>query len=225
VFESSFLQALPREEADRLVADGRRRRFARGEVVFHEEDPGETLHLITLGHFGAHVGTDQGDQIMLQVMGPGDVFGELSLFRHSRRRTASITALEKGETVVLYADKVLDACERHPAVTEYFLELLGERSQHNTNQLLEILFVPAEVRVVRRVLELAESYGQEGIGLTQEQIGRMAWTSRPTVNKALRQAEDAGAISLSRGRIHILDDTWLRRRAARGSVPFSASPT
>lgn len=88
-------------------------------------------------------------------------------------------------------------------------------------QLMEALFVPVDRRVVRRLLSLAEIYaardqvGDGEVALTQDDLASLAGTSRATVNRVLRQAEDAGAVSLSRGRIKVTDRAPLLARRAR----------
>jgi CRP/FNR family transcriptional regulator, cyclic AMP receptor protein len=132
---------------------------------------------------------------MLQIVSPGDVFGELSIFATDSHRTATVVALEPGETHSIEAEAVRELCVRVPEAARYFLGLLAERSVHHTTRLLEIIFVPAEIRVVRRIVELASSF-PDGITLTQEQVGEMAYTSRATVNKVLRTESERGAIVL-----------------------------
>jgi CRP-like cAMP-binding protein len=82
---------------------------------------------------------------------------------------------------------------------------------------MEALFVPAEIRVVRRLVELGTVFGDGSpgtvIAMTQEDLATLAGTTRPTVNKVVKQAEQDGAISVGRGRIEIRDPTALRRRA------------
>ena len=86
-------------------------------------------------------------------------------------------------------------------------------------QLMEALFVPVDRRVIRRLLALTEVYGQEDnseaidVPLTQDDLASLAGTSRATVNRVLRQAEEAGAVSLSRGRIRVTDPALLAKRA------------
>ena len=205
-----------------MIAAARRRRFQRGDIVFHEGDAGETLHLVSEGRFGVQTGTAEGDRVMLEIVSPGDVFGELSIFATDWHRTATVVALEPGETNSIEAEAVRELCARVPETARYFLGLLAERSVHHTTRLLEIVFVPAEIRVVRRIVELASSF-PDGITLTQEQVGEMAFTSRATVNKVLRTESERGALEIGRGTVLINDVDLLRERASRGSVPPEGS--
>ncbi len=90
------------------------------------------------------------------------------------------------------------------------VSLLTARVLRLTDQLVEALFVPAPRRVLRRVAEAAGMYGDGGIPLTQDEIASMAGCTRPTVNRALRSAEEAGLLDLARRRIRVLDVGGLR---------------
>jgi CRP-like cAMP-binding protein len=170
------------------------------------------------GRFGVQTGTVEGERVMLQILSTDEVFGELSIFGPEQLRTATVVTLEAGETRSIDGEAVRDVCALAPEVATYFLRLLAERSVRHTTRLLEIVFVPAEVRVVRRILELASAF-PDGIQLTQEQVGEMACTSRATVNKVLRSEQRRGTIELGRGTVVINDVDRLKERAARGSVP------
>lgn len=214
----SLESAIPGEHLDPLLDAARRRRFERGDIVFHEGDPGDTLHVVSSGRFGVVTGTADGDRVMLDIMSAGEVFGELSIFGADRIRSATVLTLEPGETRSVDAESVADLCARVPGAASFFLRLLAERSIHHTTRLLEIVFVPAEIRVLRRIVELGSAF-PDGISLTQEQVGEMAFTSRATVNKVLRAEAEAGALELGRGMVVITDVDVLRQRADRGSVP------
>src|SRR5664279_6410691 len=101
----ALFSELPPEQARLVLATARRRRFARREVVFHEGDPGDTLHLIDRGHVAVRVTTPLGDTATLRVIGPGEHFGELALVSPAPR-SATITALEPTETLVLHRDQI-----------------------------------------------------------------------------------------------------------------------
>jgi CRP-like cAMP-binding protein len=172
-------------DVERLLAVTERRRFARGQVVFHEDDEGDALHFVSEGRFGVRA-----DGLLLTVIGPGDAFGELALVGGGRRG-ATVQALADGETRAL-ARPAFAALRRQRRVREL------------TAQLAEAHHVEAEVRVRRRLVELARAFGG-AIPLTQDEIAQTAGTSRATVNRVLREAEAAGLVALGRGRTTVLD--------------------
>ena len=88
----------------RVLSIARRRTFARGEVVFHHDDPADTVHLIVSGRFAVRVRTPLGDTAILTVLGPGELFGEVALLGPEQRRTATVEALEAAETRSIFRD-------------------------------------------------------------------------------------------------------------------------
>ena len=214
--EWPLLEGIPEEPRRRVLAAGRLRRFDRGEVIFHEAVPGDSLHLIAKGRVAIRVNTPIGDVATLAVLGPGDFFGELALLGPASR-TATVVALEKAETVSIHRDTFETLKREHPAVETFLTGVLGAQVRRLSGQVLEALFVPAEKRVVRRLVELARLYGEGDAGtvipLTQEDLASVAGTSRATVNRVLGQVTEAGAVTVSRGRITVTDPALLERRA------------
>jgi len=212
-----LLVDLPPEDVRQLLAIARRRTFARGEVVFHREDPADSLHLVVRGRFGARVLTPLGDGVLIDVLGPGQSFGELALLGLDARRSATVEALEDGETRSIFRDDFSQLQREHPGVKDVLLRLLAEGLRRSTDRLVEAHYVDAETRVRRRLLELAGIYDDGVVPLTQEDIAAMAGTSRATVNRVLREEEKLGSVALARGRTTVLDGDALGRRCRRGS--------
>jgi CRP/FNR family transcriptional regulator, cyclic AMP receptor protein len=213
--ESPLLAGLPAEDVRQLLAIARRRTFEKGEVVFHRDDPADSLHLVVRGRFGARVLTPLGDQVLLDVLGPGDSFGELALLLPDARRSATVSALEPGETRSIFRDDFARLQRSHPGVKDVLLRLLAEQLRRASERLVEAHYVDADTRVRRRLLELARSYGTGDdavVPLTQEELAAMAGTSRATVNRVLREEQRCGAVSLSRGRVALLEPDELERR-------------
>src|SRR6476469_10121045 len=98
-----LLEALPQADVQRLVSVSRRRRFDRNEVVFHRDDPADSLHLIEKGRVAVRVSTPLGDTVTIAVRGPGWSFGEMALVGASRRR-ATVAALDHTETLAVSTD-------------------------------------------------------------------------------------------------------------------------
>ena len=110
------------DDARRAVwAHMRRRRFARGEVIFHEGDPGDALHHIVKGHVSVRVSTPRGDQAILRVLGPDDVIGEMALVSPGPR-AATVTALEPTETMMLDRESFAELRKQRPSVDDFLLD-------------------------------------------------------------------------------------------------------
>ena len=197
------------EEAQRsLLALCRRRRFGRGEVVFHDGDPGETLHLVAKGHFAVRVTTPLGDTAMLRVFQPGDSFGELAVLE-SAPRAGTVVALEEAETLSLNHEQLDELRGRHPGVDRQLTEALTREVRRLARALVEALYLPVERRLWRRLVDLAEIYGDGAstvtVPFTQEDLAQLAGTTRPTANRVLRAGEAAGIVRMTRGRIEVVD--------------------
>jgi CRP-like cAMP-binding protein len=217
----SFLEGVPEEDRRRLLAATRRKKFARREVLFHDGDPADTVHLLDRGRVAVRITTPLGDVATLRVRGPGEVIGELALLGGAEsRRTATVVALERVETLVLHRDQFADLRRRHPSVDAFLLDVLASEVGRLSGLLVEALHVPADTRVVRRLLALASLYavgepsmvGAE-VPLTQEDLASLAGTSRATVNRVVGEAEKEGLVEVRRGRVIVLDPEGLERRA------------
>jgi CRP-like cAMP-binding protein len=206
---------VPDDEVRRLISIARRRTFRRGEVVFHRDDPADSLHLVQKGRFAVRIMTPLGDTVTVAVRGPGDSFGEMALVDGDARRSATVAALEDAETMAVYQAEFHRLRKEHPGVDRVLMAFLANEVRRQNELLLEALYLSVERRVLRRLVELNESYGREDgeVPLTQEQLAELAGTSRATVNKVLREEQQRGTVALRRGRTHVLDAEELARRA------------
>lgn len=211
-----LLADVPDDALRALLTIARRRTFVRNEVVFHHGDPADSLHLISKGRFTVRITTPLGDNVTLSVRGPGDAFGELALLHKERVRSATVSALEPGETHSVYRDDFERLRREHPIVNDVLIGILADRLRRLSEQVVEAYHVPADRRVLRRVCELAELYSDGEVAavvpLTQEEIAELAGTSRATVNRVLREAERRGTVELRRGKTAVLDFEALTRR-------------
>lgn len=212
-----LLDRLSDDDRRALLAAAPRRRYAKGEVLFHEGDPGDTLHLVEKGHVAIRVTTALGDVATLTVLGPGVAFGEQALLTEPGRRTASAVALDAVETRAIHRDAFVELRHTRPQVDDFLVDVLAASVRRLTEHLLEALYVPVETRVVRRLLLLADAYGDGTapitIPLTQDDLATMAGTTRPTANRVLKAAADDGLVGVGRGKIEVLDLDRLARRA------------
>ncbi|HZO50070.1 MAG TPA: Crp/Fnr family transcriptional regulator [Gaiellaceae bacterium] len=216
--EWRLFEGIPSGDVRAVVALARRRRFARGEVVFHRGDPADTVHLVVKGRFDVRVTTRFGDVVALGICGPGDAFGELALVTGGRR-SATVSALEPAETLSLRRDALERLTRELPSVNVALVRLLAQQVERLSQLLVEAHTVDADARVARRLLELASVYGSAAsaaeVPLTQEAIAGLAGTSRATVNRVLRGLERDGAVRLRRGRTVVADVEALERLAGR----------
>lgn len=210
-------------EADRahVLAAATHRRFARDATLVHQGEPGTAFHLVSSGRVAVRVTTSDGEVVTLSILGPGDFFGEQALLGPRHQRTASVVALEPVETLSMDSSRFDELRRAHPSVERFLVEVLAAQVRRLTAHLVEALYVPAEQRTLRRLLELLRQYRSSGtsrtVPITQQDLAAMAGTSRPTVNRVLRGMEEAGVLRLGRGRIEVLDVEALRRRATNAA--------
>ena len=216
------LASLPAEDRSSLIATLRRRTYRREEVIFHQGDPADTLHLIAAGHVSVRVTLPGGEFVTVALSGPGEAFGELALVGGPRPRGATVIALDPCETLSLSRDQFEHLLESYPGVNRFLLELLARRIERLNVYWLEALYVPADRRVLRRLLDLCQLYGGDGqhgdgqhivIPVTQEMLASLAGTTRPTANQVLGRLAASQLVEVGRGQIVVLNRRELHQRA------------
>jgi CRP/FNR family transcriptional regulator, cyclic AMP receptor protein len=215
-----LLQDVPEEALGQLTRSLRRRTYHRGEVIFHQGDPGDTLHLVRNGRVKVVIPAETGDEVLLAILGPGDCFGELALL-DGEPRSASVVAMESVETLVLGRQEFLTFFRSNPETAERLMMNLARIIRRVNEDVADLAFLDLPGRLAKKLLELADSYGQpmEGgrgieitVPLTQEELAGMIGATRPSVNKVLGWYEDQGSIERRGRRIAILRPDALRRR-------------
>jgi CRP/FNR family cyclic AMP-dependent transcriptional regulator len=215
IVEWQLFAGIPGEDVRAVLALARRSTYRRGEVVFHRHDPADAVHLIVKGRFDVRITTATGDVVALAIHGPGETFGELAVVT-AAERTATVTALEPGETLVVRGSELRRLAREHASVDEVLVRMLAEHVAFLSERLVEAYTVDAEARVARRVLELGRVYGEKPpvvIPLIQEDLAALAGTSRATVNRVLREAERRGLVEVGRGKTVLVDPDGFARLA------------
>jgi CRP-like cAMP-binding protein len=193
-----------------------RQRYPKGAFICHQGELGDTVHLIDTGTVAIRVNGPVGDMITVDVMRPGNSFGEQALISDGAVRSATVVALERVQTLRLTRDDFRALWEEHPGASMVVAKMLEARLRSTSQALLDALHLPAKTRVMRRLGFLADIYAghsSQSIPLTQDDIASMAGTTRQTVNRILNQAQEDGLVNLNRGRIIILDPAGVARRA------------
>ena len=207
------LQSLP----DKL----RPRHYQRGEVIFHQDDPADRMHIIVEGRVKISITSEDGREKDIALFQPGDCFGEMALLDGSNR-SATATATEPSDTMVLFRQDFLDFMSENPEVTADVTTLLTRRLR-NVNQMLgDVVFLDVPTRVAKQLLSLAENYINEDDGeaspegaivvpIAQEELARLVGASRETVSRALKSYRRLGMVTTSHRRITITDLVGLER--------------
>jgi CRP-like cAMP-binding protein len=216
-----LLEPLRPEDREAFLALAHRRTYARNEVLCHEGDPADSLHLVEDGHLAVHAGLASGASATYTILSSGDYFGELALLRADRRRTATVTALEPSRTLAVAASAFDALRQRNPGIERVVATLLADRIDILSRRLLETMYESLDRRVYRRLLELARSYGgsdgSDGsatVPLSQTQLAELVGATRPSVNQVLQRLAELGVVRLSRSRIEVVDLVALERRCS-----------
>ena len=193
--------------------------YTRGETVFAEGEQGDTLYIVLSGKVKVGRRAADGRENMLSVMGPSDMFGELSLFDPGPR-TASATVLTDARLASLAHTSLRPWIADRPEIAEQLLRVLARRLRRTNDALADLIFTDVPGRVAKALLGLAERFGtQESDGvrvhhdLTQEELAQLVGASRETVNKALADFAARGWMRVDSRAVTILDADRLARRA------------
>jgi CRP-like cAMP-binding protein len=197
-----------------LVARLRPRTFRRGQIVFNDGDRGDCLHIVSSGRLGVQLTTPGGQPIIVRVVQPGEIFGELALVHPDTIRTGRVFALEPTDTLALYRVDFEELRRAQPAVDRFLVAALAERVVRTTELAVEQL-LPPETRIWRRLAVLSDAYGDEPIRMSQDDLAAAAGTVRQTVNRVLRAGVEEGALVVERGVISVVDRAAAVRHARR----------
>lgn len=217
-----LLASLDAVSRERVLGATRRKRYERGEILVREGEPGDSLHLVESGRLAVRVSTSEGDNATINLLGPGDYFGELALLDGQPPvRSATIVALGEVTTLVLSAGAFRDLRKHHRGADDLLLELMALRIEELSARLLEAMYDPLERRLHRRLRELAELYDDPRaaagspvtIPLTQEHLAELVGGTRPSVNQALQRLASLGVTELGRGRVVVIDRAWLAQHS------------
>jgi CRP/FNR family transcriptional regulator, cyclic AMP receptor protein len=230
-----LLAALTEEARASLLQRCRRRQYGRGAYLVYEGDPGDSLHLIVRGRVGVLIGGADGNPFTVALMGPGDFFGEQALLNRAAVRSASIQAVEPTETLVIGRGEFEELRQQYPEVDRLLIVVLVSMVDRPPRQVAELTDVPGTVRIYRRIVALAELYGDtaapDGAGddrpdrddvtpieipLTQDQLAGLAGVHLRLTSRVLGEARAAGLLDTSTRRLVVRDLEGLRRRAALG---------
>ena len=217
--ETPLFTAVDEDSAHALCTALARRTVHRGEVLFAEGDVGDRLFVVVEGKVKISRQFADGRENMLAVLGPGEMFGELSLFDPGPR-TASATALTDAVLVELPHDALRPWLSGRPEVASALLRALARRLRRTNDAMADLVFSDVPGRVAKALLDLADRFGRtadDGVhvhhDLTQEELAQLVGASRETVNKALADFASRGWLRLEPRSVVIMDLDRLQRRA------------
>jgi CRP-like cAMP-binding protein len=176
--------------------------LARGEILFHEGDPGDSLYVVLRGKIKLGRTSGDGRENLVAVLGPGEMFGELSLFDPGPR-SAGATALVDSTLLGLSSDELTPWLATRPDVARALLRAIARRLRRTNDSMSDLVFSDVPGRVAKALLDLSARFGtpaEDGIhvahDMTQEELAQLVGASRETVNKALADFAGRGWLRL-----------------------------
>jgi CRP/FNR family cyclic AMP-dependent transcriptional regulator len=218
VRRAPLFMALDDASAAALRASMENVRLNKGAVLFSEGDDGDHLYVIVEGKLKLGTSSGDGRENLLSILGPGEMFGELSLFDPGPR-TSTATAVTDVRMLSLGHDKVVPWITQHPQVALQLLARLAQRLRRNYEVVGDLVFSDVPGRVAKALIDLGERFGKEtteGLyvnhDLTQEELAQLVGASRETVNKALADFAGRNWIRLDGRAVLVLDQERLSKR-------------
>jgi CRP/FNR family transcriptional regulator, cyclic AMP receptor protein len=208
-------------ELDALVPAARAVAVTARNEVFHKGDPGSQLYVVVDGRLKALATSPEGDDVVFNVMGPGEVFGEMALLSE-HPRSATVQAIERCELLALDRRDFLAFLKRNPDVAVRMLTVLVERLARVSEFIEDVQFLNLPVRLAKKFVLFAGRYGRPGkngavkidLKLSQEEWGDLVGTTRESINKQMRTWSDEGLIEIDAGLVTLLHPEAIERLAA-----------
>jgi CRP-like cAMP-binding protein len=218
--QAPLFAALDEEAAGALRSSMQEVALPRGDALFAEGDPGDRLYVILDGKIKLGATSGDGRETLLAIVGPGEMFGELSLFDPGPR-TATATALTDTHLLGLGHDDLQPWLTGRPEVAGSLLRALARRLRRTNEAMADLVFSDVPGRVAKALLDLATKFGEaqdDGSvhvvhDLTQEELAQLVGASRETVNKALADFQNRGWLRLEQRGVDLVDLERLSRRA------------
>jgi CRP/FNR family transcriptional regulator, cyclic AMP receptor protein len=215
--------SLSNEELEGLASLLTQRQYADQEIIFHAGDVGNGLYIIRKGGVAIRLTSSGGKEVILSMLGRGDVFGELAVI-DGEPRSADAIARDETQLLLLPREAFLKFVSERRETMMQLLITLSRQVRRITGLVHDAAFLDVRGRLAQRLLELAGSLGQPGPDgaiyvprPTQQDLANMiGGVSRESINKWLRTYEQQGILRQERGQLALLDLDRLRQEIDEG---------
>jgi CRP-like cAMP-binding protein len=211
-----ILRHLPAAELQALLRGASLQAFADRGLIFTQGQEGRSVLAVIEGFVKLSSCTPGGREVVLEVAGPGSVFGEVAVL-NGWTRAADALALSPAKLLAIDGRAFLRALERAPAALFEVCRLLSERLRHATEQLTDSVDMPAAARIAKALIQLAGLHShpvgnglQIDLSLSQRELGGMTGLTRESINKHLSAWRDSGWITAADGAITLVNLQALR---------------
>jgi CRP/FNR family transcriptional regulator, cyclic AMP receptor protein len=215
VRDVALFEKLDEAQVQQVCALLKERRYRKGDIIFHRDDEGNCLFIISSGRVRIYLASQDGREATVRIYGPHSTFGEFAVL-DGAPRSATAAALDDVTALVLYRDDFLGLLRRNFDLVLQVFAMLTERARYTTDYTEQLAFLSGPGRVAAALLQLAgvesAGYGPARLELTQQELAAFTNTTREWANHTLREFAEQGLIALERGAVIVLDREGLRRR-------------
>ena len=220
----AFISGLPLFAGSRpeslaaLAAASRIRKIPKGQVVFFQSDQGDAIYAVRSGSVAIQLVNTDGREMIINQVGPGEVFGELAVLT-GRPRSTNVVAMKPTELVMISGEVFTRVVDSDMVITRHLLDLLAHRLSASTVRESSLAFLDGQARLALTLLNLDEQWQEEGlISASQAELAVRTGLTRQTVAKILGRWRRAGWLLTGRGRIMLLDREALKRTSQEGTL-------
>ena len=202
-----FFTSLSDRELDVVRAVASEKAYPKNAVVLTEGEMGDSLYMIQTGKVKVFIGDEDGREIILKILNPGDFFGEMSMI-DKQPRSASVTTIEASTFLVLTHAMFERCVEQAPRIGNMVMQILAQRVREADRKIGTLALMDVYGRVASTLLELAVvTNGKLVVGekLSQQDLANMVGASREMVNRILKDLTDRGFISIESKSITIIN--------------------
>ena len=216
----ALFRGLPAEERQALISRAHVRRFEPGETIFLMGSPGDSMMALLSGKVRISVSSPEGKEIVLAILQPGDIFGEIALLDGKERSADAKAITEVSCLAVLNRRDVMAFLDKHPSAWARLVEVLCERLRRTDQQFAEVALMQVPVRLAKALLRLAssstDSMPPSEIALSQRELGGIIGATRESVNKCLSDWQERRLVRVEDAVIHLINRSALEELAEFG---------
>jgi CRP/FNR family cyclic AMP-dependent transcriptional regulator len=207
---SHLFAGMPADALQTLALGMKQRQACPTEAIFLRADEASALFAILVGQVRIVIGSADGREHVLRVLGPGEMFGEIGVL-DGRPRSADAIAITRCRLLLLERRNLLELVMSQPAVAIGLIEILCERLRDTTTRVEGLIFHTLSERLASALLSLGKGKAFALVNVTQTELGHMTGVTRESVNKKLREWQSSGLVALQAGRVRIMDSDRLKR--------------
>jgi len=207
---SHLFAGMPADALQMLALGMKQRQACPTEAIFLRADEASALFAILVGQVQIVIGSTDGREHVLRILGPGEMFGEIGVL-DGRPRSADAIAITRCRLLLLERRNLLELVMSQPAVAIGLIGILCERLRDTTTRVEGLIFHTLSERLASALLSLGKGKAFAVVNVTQTELGHMTGVTRESVNKKLREWQAAGLVALQAGRVRIMDSDRLKR--------------